>query len=252
MLLSASNLTVSYGAITALQNVCVEIDRGEIVALIGANGAGKTTLMRTISGLLRPTAGSIAWNPPPTPAQPGDTLNYFSPYAELVGLRPDQIVRLGISHVPEGRQIFANLTVQDNLLLGAFQNRHREQIRHGLDRCFSLFPVLLERKHQRAATLSGGEQQMLAIGRALMSQPRLLLLDEPSLGLSPILVQKIFQIIRQISRDGATIFLVEQNAHMALSIADRGYVLQTGRIILAGPAADLLQNPEVKRAYLGG
>jgi branched-chain amino acid transport system ATP-binding protein len=252
MLLSARNLTVSYGAIVALQDVSVEIDRGEIVALIGANGAGKTTLLRTISGLLRPSAGNIAWNPPAVSEQNSNTLHYFNPNAELVGLRADQIVRLGISHVPEGRQIFANLTVHDNLLLGAFQVKSKQQIRDGLEKCFSLFPVLRERKGQRSGTLSGGEQQMLAIARALMAQPKLLLLDEPSLGLAPILVQKIFEIIRQLNQEGATIFLVEQNAHMALTVAHRGYVIQTGKIILADSAANLLQNPDVKRAYLGG
>jgi branched-chain amino acid transport system ATP-binding protein len=250
MLLSTSNLTVCYGAITALQGVCLDIDQGEIVALIGANGAGKTTLLRTISGLLRPSEGGIAWCPPPPSA--GATLNYFAPRCELAGMRPDQIVRLGISHVPEGRQIFAELTVRDNLLLGAYQNRSHREINEGLDRSFALFPVLSQRKNQRAGTLSGGEQQMLAIGRALMAKPRLLLLDEPSLGLAPIIVQQIFQIVRDLNRQGATIFLVEQNAHMALSIAHRGYVLQSGRVILTDKAANLLDNPQVKSAYLGG
>ncbi len=253
MLLSVRNLTVSYGAITALQDVSADIERGEIVTLIGANGAGKTTLLRTISGLLKPSSGSIAWNPPTqTPGEPENLLHYHVPDAELVGLRPDKIVRLGISHVPEGRQIFANLTVHDNLLLGAFQRRQKKEIQAGLEKCFAFFPVLAERKHQRGGTLSGGEQQMLAIARALMAQPKLLLLDEPSLGLAPIFVQKIFQIIQQINKEGATVFLVEQNAHMALTIAHRAYVLQTGKIILADQAARLLENPEVKRAYLGG
>jgi branched-chain amino acid transport system ATP-binding protein len=253
MLLSVRNLTVCYGAITALQDVSADIERGEIVALIGANGAGKTTLLRAISGLLRPSSGSIAWNPPTNEAcESNNLLHYQIPNAELVGLRPDKIVRLGISHVPEGRQIFANLTVQDNLLLGAFQNRNKAQIRAGLERSFSLFPVLAERKHQRSGTLSGGEQQMLAIARSLMAQPKLLLLDEPSLGLAPMFVQKIFQIIQQINKEGATVFLVEQNAHMALTIANRGYVLQSGKIILADEAGRLLENPDVKRAYLGG
>ena len=251
MLLSAANLTVSYGAITALHGVSVEIAPGEIVALIGANGAGKTTLLRTISGLLRPTSGNVTWCPP-TPQSPGSrTLEYFGATRELVGMRTDQIVQLGISHVPEGRQIFADLTVRDNLMLGAFVLRRRE-IEEELQRCFGLFPVLLERKHQRAGTLSGGEQQMLAIARALMAKPRLLLLDEPSLGLAPLIVRQIFQIIREINQRGATIFLVEQNAHMALTVANRGYVLQSGRMILADSAANLLQNQEVKRAYLGG
>jgi branched-chain amino acid transport system ATP-binding protein len=252
VLLSVSNLTVNYGAIAALQGVCLEIDQGEIVALIGANGAGKTTLLRTISGLLRPAAGGIAWCPPAQAPASGGTLDYHVPHAELVGMRPDQIVRLGISHVPEGRQIFADLTIYDNLLLGAYQNRSHHQIQEGLERAYTLFPVLRQRKSQRAGTLSGGEQQMLAIGRALMARPRLLLLDEPSLGLAPIIVQQIFQIIRDLNRQGATIFLVEQNAHMALSIANRGYVLQSGQVILADRAASLLDNPQVKAAYLGG
>jgi branched-chain amino acid transport system ATP-binding protein len=257
MLLSVRNLTVCYGAITALRDVSVDIRRGQIVALIGSNGAGKTTLLKAISGLLKPAAGGIAWNPPDDsdPDSPSDSpakLNYQHPNAELVGLRPDKIVRLGISHVPEGRQIFANLTVHDNLLLGAFQQRNREKIQRNLERCFTLFPVLKERQRQRAGTLSGGEQQMLALGRALMAEPQLLLLDEPSLGLAPIFVQKIFEIIRQLNKEGATIFLVEQNAHMALTIAHRAYVLQSGQIILHDESAKLLDNPEVKKAYLGG
>ena len=252
VLLSANNLTVSYGAITALRDVSVEIAPGEIVALIGANGAGKTTLLRTISGLLKPTDGSITWCPPAAEPQGGQTLEYFGATRDLVGLRPDQIVRLGISHVPEGRQIFADLTVRDNLLLGAFVLRGRKEIEEGLEKCFRLFPVLLERQKQRAGTLSGGEQQMLAIARALMGKPRLLLLDEPSLGLAPLIVRQIFQIIREINQSGATIFLVEQNAHMALTVAHRGYVIQSGHLILSDTAANLLDNPEVKRAYLGG
>jgi len=269
MLLATENLTVKYGAITALSEVTVEIAPGEIVALIGANGAGKTTLLRTISGLLRPAEGEITWCPPdssrpspqPSPGVPGEgergekplgTLEYAGATKELVGLKPHEIVRLGISHVPEGRQIFANLTVKDNLMLGAFTRRARGEIQQGLQRCFELFPVLKERSQQRAGTLSGGEQQMLAIGRALMGKPRLLLLDEPSLGLAPIIVKQIFQIIREINQGGATIFLVEQNAHMALRVATRGYVMQCGRVILADKAAALLENPEVIRAYLGG
>jgi branched-chain amino acid transport system ATP-binding protein len=252
MLLSATNLTVSYGAITALHDVSVEIAPGEIVALIGANGAGKTTLLRTISGLLRPVSGNVTWCPPTAESQGNRTLEYFGATRELVGMRTDQIVQLGISHVPEGRQIFADLTVRDNLMLGAFVLHGRREIEQELQRCFALFPVLLERKHQRAGTLSGGEQQMLAMARALMGKPRLLLLDEPSLGLAPLVVRQIFQIIREINQRGATLFLVEQNAHMALTVAHRGYVLQSGRVILADSAANLLENPEVKRAYLGG
>ncbi|HEY2588297.1 MAG TPA: ABC transporter ATP-binding protein [Tepidisphaeraceae bacterium] len=236
MILSVSNLEVRYGGIRALQGVSLYIDRGEIVTLIGANGAGKTTLLRTISGLLRPAAGSVVW-------EPG---------TELDRLPPHEIVRLGVSHVPEGRQIFANLTVRENLLLGAYQQHSRPQVAEDLQRCFELFPVLAERRSQRSGTLSGGEQQMLAIGRALMARPRLLLLDEPSLGLAPLIVRKIFQIIREINAAGTTIFLVEQNAHMALSVAHRAYILQTGRVIKTDSAANLLQDPDVKKAYLGG
>jgi branched-chain amino acid transport system ATP-binding protein len=230
----------------------VEIGPGEIVALIGANGAGKTTLLRTISGLLKPAIGSVTWCPPPPQKEQNKTLEYFGATKELVGMRADEIVRLGISHVPEGRQIFANLTVLDNLMLGAFTLRKKLEIKEVLEHCFKLFPVLSDRKNQQAGTLSGGEQQMLAIARALMAKPRLLLLDEPSLGLAPLIVRQIFQIIRAINQQGATIFLVEQNAHMALMLANRGYVIQGGRVILADTAAKLLENPEVKRAYLGG
>jgi branched-chain amino acid transport system ATP-binding protein len=236
MLLEVKNLTVSYGAITALTDVSLHIDRGEIVTLIGANGAGKTTLLRAISGLLRPSAGSITWQD----SQP------------IQGKRTDEIVRLGVSHVPEGRQVFANMCVRENLNLGAYQRDDKAGIKTDLDRIYSLFPVLAERREQRSGTLSGGEQQMLAIGRALMARPQLLLLDEPSLGLAPLIVRKIFSIIRDINAAGTTIFLVEQNAHMALATAHRGYVLQTGRVIKTAAAKDLLADPEVKAAYLGG
>ena len=190
---------------------------------------------------------------PPAPKPPGDqTLEYFGATRELVGLRPDQIVRLGISHVPEGRQVFADLTVRDNLMLGAFTRTAKKEIEEGLNKAFAIFPVLSERKSQRAGTLSGGEQQMLAIARALMGKPRLLLLDEPSLGLAPMIVQRIFDVIREINKAGATIFLVEQNANLALKVAHRGYVIESGRVILADTSEKLLQNPEVKKAYLGG
>jgi branched-chain amino acid transport system ATP-binding protein len=237
MILSVRNLEVCYGVISALQDVSLDVARGEIVTLIGANGAGKTTLLRTISGLLRPQRGEVLW------------LGANEPVA-LQRLRPHEVVRLGVGHVPEGRQIFANLSVRENLMLGAYQRK--DDVRPDLDRCYALFPVLAERKEQRAGTLSGGEQQMLAIGRALMARPQLLLLDEPSLGLAPLVVRKIFQIIREINSSGTTIFLVEQNAHMALTVAHRAYVLQTGRVIKSDVASKLLEDPDVKKAYLGG
>jgi branched-chain amino acid transport system ATP-binding protein len=239
MILSVRNLEVCYGVISALQDVSLDVGRGEIVTLIGANGAGKTTLLRTISALLRPQRGEVLWQGAAEPVA-------------LQRLRPHEVVRLGVCHVPEGRQIFANLSVRENLMLGAYQRAGGDAVRADLDRCYSLFPVLAERKEQRAGTLSGGEQQMLAIGRALMARPQLLLLDEPSLGLAPLVVRKIFQIIREINASGTTIFLVEQNAHMALNVAHRAYVLQTGRVIKSDVAAKLLEDPDVKKAYLGG
>ena len=228
MLLEITNLEVCYSVISALQDVSLRIDRGEIVTLIGANGAGKTTLLRTISGLLRPVRGALRF------ASNGQPL-------ELLDLRAHQIVQAGICHVPEGRQVFANLTVRENLHLGGFQQKDRQRLRQDIERVYSLFPVLGERRNQKAATLSGGEQQMLAIGRALMSRPQLLLF-----------VRKIFEIIREINSAGTTVFLVEQNAHMALRIANRGYVLQTGRVIKTDTAKNLLEDPDVKKAYLGG
>jgi branched-chain amino acid transport system ATP-binding protein len=235
MLLKISNLAVRYGAINALRGVSLDVEEGQIVALIGSNGAGKTTLLRTISGLLRPCEGSIIWKE----------------NTELHRQRPDRIVCMGISHVPEGRQVFANLTVRENLVLGAYQ-QPTANLAGDIEQVYARFPVLAERRNQRSGTLSGGEQQMLAIGRALMARPKLLLLDEPSLGLAPMIVRKIFEIIRQINAAGTTVLLVEQNAHMALTLAHRGYVLQSGQIILADTAAKLLADPEVKRAYLGG
>jgi|SRR4051794_28778879 branched-chain amino acid transport system ATP-binding protein len=265
MLLSVSNLDVRYGGIRALQSVSLHINRGEIVTLIGSNGAGKTTLLRSISGLLRPADGSICWQSSveshEVVAVAADGESNRAAFAahettrsgrELIGLAPHEIVSLGISHVPEGRQIFAPLTVRENLMLGAYQRRDHDGIASDILRCFTLFPVLRERQSQRSGTLSGGEQQMLAIGRALMARPKLLLLDEPSLGLAPLVVRKIFQIIREINEAGTTIFLVEQNAHMALSVAHRGYVLQTGHVIMSDSAQTLLQDPQVKAAYLGG
>jgi branched-chain amino acid transport system ATP-binding protein len=235
MLLTVDNLHVSYGAVHALQGVSLCIAPGEIVALIGSNGAGKSTLLRCISGLVGASGGAIV----------------FDKTVRLDQLPPHTIVREGISHVPEGRQIFANLTINENLALGAYQRRDREEIRATRQRVFELFPVLKERLQQPGGTLSGGEQQMLAIGRALMARPQLLLLDEPSLGLAPLMVQKIFSIIRDINAQGTTILLVEQNAHMALNIARRGYVLQAGSIVLEDTGANLLKSPEVRAAYLG-
>src|SRR5436190_17074243 len=239
MLLTIDNLQVSYGAIRALQGVSLNIDRGEIVTLIGSNGAGKTTLLRTISGLLRPTNGEIQFS------SNGDA-------PQLQDLPPHEIVRLGISHCPEGRQVFANLTTRENLLLGGYQHKSKSDLHRDLNHVFEQFPVLAERRNQKAGTLSGGEQQMLAIGRALMSRPKLLLLDEPSLGLAPLIVRKIFQIIRDINAAGTTVFLVEQNAKQALALAHRGYVLQTGRILKSDSARNLLEDPDVQKAYLGG
>ena len=239
MLLRVTDLCVSYGAIKALHDLSLDVNSGEIVALIGSNGAGKTTLLRTISGLLRSTRGSIEFAAEAGPCGIGR-------------MKPHDIVRLGICHSPEGRQVFAHMSVRENLFLGAFQRSDKAGIRADAERCYGLFPVLAERRDQRAGTLSGGEQQMLAMGRALMARPSLLLLDEPSLGLAPLVVRKIFQIIREINAAGTTIFLVEQNAHMALANAHRGYVLQTGRVVKTAPAKDLLVDPEVKAAYLGG
>ena len=235
MLLSVQNLEVCYGVISALQDVSLEIAQGEIVTLIGSNGAGKTTLLRTVSGLLQQTRGTVTFD--------GHDVSITPPH---------EIVRLGMSHVPEGRQIFPAHTVRENLMLGAYQDNDKARVRRNLERCYELFPVLAERREQKAGTLSGGEQQMLAIGRALMQRPKLLLLDEPSLGLAPLIVRKIFQIILEINATGTTVFLVEQNAHMALSIAHRAYVLQTGRVIKSDVASKLLEDPDVKKAYLGG
>jgi branched-chain amino acid transport system ATP-binding protein len=224
-----------YDRIHALKGVSLTVEQGEIVTLIGSNGAGKTTTLRTISGLLKPRAGSILLEGKPIDELPAH-----------------EITRLGISQSPEGRRIFARLTVEENLEMGAFARTDKPGIRQDMARVLELFPRLRERLHQRGGTLSGGEQQMLAMGRALMSRPRLLLLDEPSMGLAPLLVEQIFQIIRNINAQGVTILLVEQNAHVALSIAHRAYVMETGAIVLAGPAAEVLTSPQVREAYLGG
>lgn len=229
------DVDVHYGEIQALHSVSVEVREGEIVTLIGANGAGKSTTLRLISGLVRPSRGEVLFEG-----------------LSLARLAPHQIVALGICHVPEGRRVFAGLTVQENLEMGAYLVRGRSRLRQALRDVYDVFPRLEERRAQRAGTLSGGEQQMLAIGRALMVHPRLLLLDEPSLGLAPTLVQSIFGVIGEIRRRGTTILLVEQNAHMALRVADRGYVLETGRIVLCDTAANLEANPQVRAAYLGG
>ena len=234
-MLSVESLDVYYGAVHALQGVTLHAEAGEVVTLIGANGAGKTTLLRSISGLIPSRAGKVRFE--------GRDITRMPAHA---------IVGLGISQSPEGRMVFANLSVEDNLELGAYLRRDRAAIREDYDAVYRLFPRLLERRRQTAGTLSGGEQQMLAIGRALMSRPRLLLLDEPSLGLAPLLVREIFRTILEINRRGVTVLLVEQNAHMALSIAGRGYVLETGRVQLEDQAASLLQNADVKKAYLGG
>ena len=234
MLLEVNDLNVYYGAIHALQGVSFSVEEGEIVSLIGANGAGKSTILRTISGLLRPRTGAIQFK--------GQDIT-FTP--------AEQIVRLGISQVPEGRKIFAPLTVKENLLMGAYTRSDPEEIQNSMERVFTSFPRLKERINQLGGTLSGGEQQMLATGRGLMSLPTLLLMDEPSMGLSPILVEEIFRIIKEINSQGTSILLVEQNALMALSVANRAYVLETGRIVLSGDAHEVAENPQVKAAYLG-
>ncbi len=233
--LVVEGLDVFYGAVHALKGVSLRVEAGEIVTLIGANGAGKTTLLRTISGVVPARAGRVEFEG-----------------RELGRLPAHEIVGLGISQSPEGRMVFANLSVEDNLELGAYRRRDRVRIQQDRDEVFRLFPRLLERRRQLSGTLSGGEQQMLAIGRALMSRPRLLLLDEPSLGIAPLLVRDIFRTIVEINRGGVTVLLVEQNAHMALGIAKRGYVLETGRVVLEDEAARLAANDEVRAAYLGG
>lgn len=233
-MLEIKNLTVHYGVIEAVHDVSFNVNKGEIVSLIGANGAGKTTILRTISGLLRPSQGEITFK--------GQSITKTP---------PQKIVAAGLSQVPEGRHIFSGLTVQENLEMGAFLRKDGE-VKQDYEQVFQKFPVLKERRNQDAATLSGGEQQMLAMGRALMSKPELLLLDEPSMGLAPIFIKEIFSIIEEIKEQGTTILLIEQNAKMALSIADRGYVLETGSVVLDGTGKALLASDEVKKAYLGG
>jgi branched-chain amino acid transport system ATP-binding protein len=233
-MLSIDNLSVHYGAIQALHGISISVEPGEIVTLIGANGAGKSTTLRAVSGLCKPSEGSITFEG-----------------KKLAGLAPHKVLRLGLAQVPEGRGIFPNLTVDENLDLGAFVRKNKKEVITDRERVFTLFPRLKERIDQRAGTLSGGEQQMLAIGRALLARPRLLLLDEPSLGLAPQLVQTIFKIIREINASGTTIFLVEQNAHMALRVAHRAYVLEVGRVVMSGDAKVLAASDDVKKAYLG-
>jgi branched-chain amino acid transport system ATP-binding protein len=234
VLLEVQDLNVYYGAIHALQGISFSVNEGEIVTLIGANGAGKTTTLSTISGLLRPRRGFVRFK------------------GQDISMMPaEQIVRQGISQVPEGRKIFAPLTVQENLEMGAFTRTDKAEIERSLQRVFASFPRLKERLHQLGGTLSGGEQQMLATGRGMMSRPTLILLDEPSMGLSPIMVEEIFKIIQEINSQGTSILLVEQNALMALSVAHRAYVLETGRITLEGMAKEVRENPQVKAAYLG-
>ena len=232
VLLEIDNLEVAYGSIVAIKGISLEVRRGEVVTILGANGAGKTTTMRTISQLLKARAGSIRFKG-----------------VELTSLPAHRVVPLGISHSPEGRRVFGILTVEENLLLGAYTQKSVD--RKVLEWIYELFPRLRERRRQLAGTLSGGEQQMLAIGRALMSKPELLLLDEPSLGIAPILVKAIFKKIREIADSGVTVLLVEQNAKAALKLADRGYVLEVGKIVMSGPASELLASPKIQEAYLG-
>jgi branched-chain amino acid transport system ATP-binding protein len=238
MSLEVAGLEVAYGAVKALHGVSLRVEPGEIVAVIGANGAGKTTLLRAISGLLRPSAGRIRLDG-----------------QEITGWPPERIVALGVIQIPERRQLFASMSVEDNLRLGAYlrlRRGERKAVEADLERVYALFPRLKERRRQTAGTLSGGEQQMLAIGRGLMASPRILLLDEPSLGLAPLLVQELFRIIADLRRQGLTLLLVEQNARQALRTADRAYVMETGRVVREGPAAALLEDPAIQAAYLGG
>ena len=233
-MLKVENIYVNYGAIKALQDVSFQINEGEIVALIGANGAGKTTILNSISNIVPSVSGKISYRG-----------------SEITKTPPHDIVKLGISQVPEGRRVFAKMSVLENLEMGAYTRNDKAEIASDMEKIFQRFPRLLERKKQPAKTLSGGEQQMLAMGRALMSRPKLLLLDEPSMGLAPMLVEQIFQIIQEINQGGTTILLVEQNANMALSIAHRAYVLETGEVVMQGDAKELASSPEVRKAYLG-
>ncbi|HSH69303.1 MAG TPA: ABC transporter ATP-binding protein [Deferrisomatales bacterium] len=237
MLLAVENLHVSYGNIKALQGMSFQVDEGEIVCIIGANGAGKSTTLRAISRLVDP--------------EPGSRLTFAG--EDLLTYPADKVVsRLGISHVPEGRRLFGNLTVMENLQLATFARKDKEQIARDLEQVLSIFPRLDERKHQKSGTLSGGEQQMLAVGRAFMSARRFMILDEPSMGLAPLLMKAVFDALKEINREGTTVLLVEQNARMALQFSQRGYVIENGTLAMDGPSAELLHNPEVQKTYLGG
>ena len=233
-MLEVRNLQVYYGVIQAIKEVSFDVEEGEVIALIGANGAGKTTILHTVTGLISAKAGEVLYEG-----------------KDLQKIPAHKIVSLGIAHVPEGRRVFSQLTVYENLLMGAYTRKNQVEIADSLEMVYNRFPRLKERKNQLAGTLSGGEQQMLAMGRALMSQPKIILMDEPSMGLSPILVEEIFDIIKEISQSGTTVLLVEQNAKKALSIANRAYVLETGRIVLSGDAKQLMDEESVKKAYLG-
>ncbi|HZJ83828.1 MAG TPA: ABC transporter ATP-binding protein [Clostridia bacterium] len=234
-MLKINNMDVHFGVIHALKGISLRVKEGEIVVLIGANGAGKTTTLRTISGLKKPTKGTIMLEG-----------------RDITGVSAQERVKMGISHVPEGRRVFATMTVLENLELGAYLRRDRREISKDLEMVFQRFPILKDRRKQSAGTLSGGEQQMLAIGRALMSRPRILFLDEPSMGLAPLLVQEIFNIIKDINEAGTTVLLVEQNASMALQIANQAYVMETGSIVLSGTGPELMKSEDIKKAYLGG
>lgn len=234
-MLEVNNLNVYYGAIHAIQDLSIKVNEGEIVTLVGANGAGKTSMLKTISGVVKGKSGKIKY------------LN-----VDITNSSASEIVKLGMAHVPEGRRIFANMSVMENLEMGAYIRKNKDEIKDDYEKIFERFPRLKERRNQMAGTLSGGEQQMLAMGRALMLRPKLILLDEPSMGLAPILVDEIFSIIKDINKSGTTVLLVEQNANMALAIANRAYVIQTGKIVLEGKASDLLKDETVKNKYLGG
>lgn len=234
-MLEVNNLNVYYGAIHAIQDLSIKVNEGEIVTLVGANGAGKTSMLKTISGVVKGKSGKIKY------------LN-----VDITNSSASEIVKLGMAHVPEGRRIFANMSVMENLEMGAYIRKNKDEIKQDYEKIFERFPRLKERRNQMAGTLSGGEQQMLAMGRALMLRPKLILLDEPSMGLAPILVDEIFSIIKDINKSGTTVLLVEQNANMALAIANRAYVIQTGKIVLEGKASDLLKDETVKNKYLGG